>query len=436
MRKYSLFLILWMVLIPFIFSTLQWRRIEDLVSVEEPPTIPRLDPIATSPLIPEPPSSTEPLQVVYIGGYRKIERKLEKGGDYFALVGHMLASLQLSKYIRVVRSVLYDSVQMNTPVRFQELDETHHDAALFVVDWVALQRDCHVLDRILQLSSYNTQNHQLVLMDTSGSPSVRSCPTDAFMVKKSLVQNRHWGVEWVVPGQLQAEKVWRLQDGVVEDFVDALRKVSGQTNRTIPIVHYWSSATMDNDIPNLQYSFLRRSVSHQIKATHKRLAKSLQLEPWLDQVGIISETRESYEERDVVKETALTLSAAKIVVVAQNDEWEYVDDRLIEAMASGAMVMSDSMIAPLPELQNKTNIIFYDSLESLDRLISYYLKNEGKRLAIAHRGQDFALGRHRAWHAYEQLFFGKPLSRTDKGLAKNPGKPILLKDSRVKFVPQ
>jgi hypothetical protein len=44
---------------------------------------------------------------------------------------------------------------------------------------------------------------------------------------------------------------------------------------------------------------------------------------------------------------------SKIVVVAQADEWEDHDDRLMEAMTSGAMVLFDSLIAPPTVLKRK-----------------------------------------------------------------------------------
>jgi spore maturation protein CgeB len=100
--------------------------------------------------------------------------------------------------------------------------------------------------------------------------------------------------------------------------------------------------------------------------------------------------------------------------VSQSDEYEDHDDRLFEALASGALVLADEMVAPPVGLKNKTNIIFFNGTDVLDSLIRFYLKHSELRQKIARHGMEYALGRHRSWHVLEKLLFGKALTRTDK----------------------
>lgn len=95
----------------------------------------------------------------------------------------------------------------------------------------------------------------------------------------------------------------------------------------------------------------------------------------------------------------------KIVVVAQRDKWEG-HYRLMEALAGGALVMTDPM-HPLPYLlRDGVNVIVYSSLEELKKKILYYAQNEQKRLEIAARGHHVAMNHHRSWHVMERIIFG------------------------------
>jgi hypothetical protein len=99
----------------------------------------------------------------------------------------------------------------------------------------------------------------------------------------------------------------------------------------------------------------------------------------------------------------------KIVVVAQKDlhEEHY---RLMEAIASGAMVLSDVMLSIPKDFVDGESIVFYKNMDDLKSKIMYYLKHEEERLAIARRGWTLAMHRHRSWHRMEELVFGKILS--------------------------
>jgi spore maturation protein CgeB len=86
------------------------------------------------------------------------------------------------------------------------------------------------------------------------------------------------------------------------------------------------------------------------------------------------------------------------------------------------MVMTDPMVAPPRGLVNGTNVVVYDSPESLRRLILHYLERGGERRRIARSGQRLALGLHRPWHGLERVLFGRPLTRALDPFAPAPGR--------------
>jgi hypothetical protein len=117
------------------------------------------------------------------------------------------------------------------------------------------------------------------------------------------------------------------------------------------------------------------------------------------------------------------LIKAKAVVIAQRDEWEG-QNRLFEALASGAMVFADKALALPDGLKDKESIIIYDSAKSLEDSLLYYLspKLNKERLSIARKGWEVAMGRHRSWHRVEEVLYGKPLTQVDRPLEPAPSK--------------
>ena len=117
------------------------------------------------------------------------------------------------------------------------------------------------------------------------------------------------------------------------------------------------------------------------------------------------------------------LIKAKVVVVAQRDEWEG-HFRLFEALASGAMVFADKGLALPDGLKDKESIILYDSAKSLENLLLHYLspKQNKERLLIARKGWEVAIGRHRSWHRVEEVLYGKPLTQVDQPWDPAPSK--------------
>jgi Glycosyl transferases group 1 len=202
-------------------------------------------------------------------------------------------------------------------------------------------------------------------------------------------------------------------------------------NRPVDVSHYWMASTVSLVPYHYYYNRLRHMVSDQLHGTRKRsFPKDDSAAHWMELVGMDSavldvspsassdpaETDEALFDSAPSSIHAAWLASSKIVVVAQADEWEDHDDRLMEALASGALVLCDSMVAPVRGLIHKTNIVFFDNPKELDLFLIYYLdpKNEAKRKTIGRHGMEFALGRHRSWHVLEALLFGKALTKTDR----------------------
>mmetsp|Transcript_15705 Transcript_15705/g.18127 ORF Transcript_15705/g.18127 Transcript_15705/m.18127 type:complete len:89 (-) Transcript_15705:18-284(-) len=79
----------------------------------------------------------------------------------------------------------------------------------------------------------------------------------------------------------------------------------------------------------------------------------------------------------------------------------------MEALVSGALVMSDVMLSIPPDFVDGESIFFYtDTNIDLPNKIRYYLRNEEERLRIARNGWNLAMNRHQSWHPMEELLFG------------------------------
>jgi hypothetical protein len=108
------------------------------------------------------------------------------------------------------------------------------------------------------------------------------------------------------------------------------------------------------------------------------------------------------------------LMTSKIVVVAQRDVWED-HYRLMEALSSGTMVLSDDMLSLPRGLENGTSIVLFRDVNQMEGLIRYYLIHNEERVAVAKRGWQVAMNRHRSWHRLEELAFGCPLTGQGDG---------------------
>jgi Glycosyl transferases group 1 len=349
----------------------------------------------------------------------------------------ILDGLERSQYIQVVGITFVSRLAIKT---VQVHERNDQQPLIWVVDWGSMDRDCHVLDRILrqQQQQQRAQNdrNQLVLIDYSGSTRQTTCsnrqltiPKERIrLVKRNIVQNRHYDLTQhqmhlgeVIPNQglLPERPVLHAPMVLREVFVAGLQGIDSQPayrkTKSIDVAMFWDAGF------NTHYGFLRRDVSVAVQAMHGSLAGSSKSIQAL--VQLVGNDDDGMEVGNVQGDYVRQLISAKIVVCAGRDEWED-QYRLMESLASGALVMTDRMLT-LPEgLHNKTNILIFEDIPKLEQLIRYYLnpKNEEKRRNIAKNGWILAMSRHRSWHRMEELFFGRPLTLVDQPYEPSPTK--------------
>ena len=420
-------------------------------------------------------------------------------------------------------------------------DRSQSPPTVFIVDWSALDRDCHLLKRILsyiivesELPTSSSKHTFLLLLDASASSQTKMCyynhdgdsnsevilpqllsNTRMRLVKRSIITQRRFNYtqQWIesgsfIPNPITATPItpydtnhdsdapshvyqnhilhWsgyvtqsyvQLLDRVVNDFTKRSsrryktknrrrqrRRTTTETyynrhDRPIDVTHYWKSTNGGGNHEHPHYYYynrLRQTVQRQINQTRMAMTQSspdhsqtqdvtTESSRWVEYVGIDTKvefvpegdssadgtehrngddsiSNDNKEEKEVdttaVVQSSVhvaVLASSKIVVVTQSDEYEDHDTRLFEALASGAMVLCDTMMAPPLGLVHKTNIVFFHSTSKLDQYLQYYLdpRNELQRQEIARHGLEYALGRHRSWHGLEAVLFGKALTRTD-----------------------
>lgn len=386
------------------------------------------------------PHSNNPLPVILLGSSET--KDPEQGGG-------LLDGLERSRYIKVIHDK-HDWLEL------QQNAQTAKAVVVHLVDWAALDRDCHYLQQMYQ-DALQPASHRLVYFDTSASTRITVCTAvnalfhnQYRVVKQSIVTGRHWNARhaWVSTGQIMAQPtdgmpVLHAPHFLRESFVDVLlqavkatTKAKGATApkdllaqivtlpRKLDVVHVWRKGDASH------YGRLRRQVSliiQQLNGTELGSGQhSLRwmVRPRGDDDGV--------EKGIIQPEYVVSLLNSKIVVVAQRDEWE--DHlRLMESLASGALVLTDTMLATPHGLKNGTSILTYHDATSLRNLILYYAHpdHENERIAIAQRGWEIAMGRHRSWHRMEQVLFGAARSKVDKPLEEAP--PPRRQHSKVDF---
>lgn len=373
-----------------------------------------------SPVIPQSvyqPQSALPLPVVLLGSRNATEDEYH---------GSLLDGISRSRYLYVSTIALYDLGE-----RTWQSDTWQVPSAkvvlptVYIVDWAALERDCHALEHMMAETQVPS-NAFFVYFDYSSSARTKVCPCieDHFtkerirLAKRSLVQERYWNQsnDWVEIGEVPSNIGNTITGGPVlhaphalrEPFVDLVKRQVGTTpsakklvnrNRKTDVSFFWRKGD------NSHYSFLRRLVGYVVMDMGKKYR-------WL--VKILGD-EDAIEFNLAQPEYADQLLNSKIVVVAQRDEWED-HYRLFESMASGALVFTDVMVAAPRNLRNRTNVVIYDGPESLQKLLRYYLssKQAKTRLTIARRGYEYVMGKHRSWHRLEALLFGTQLTQPNQ----------------------
>jgi Glycosyl transferases group 1 len=399
------------------------------------------------------PETSRPLSIRWIGG---------TGSGTTSAV---LDGAQRSLYVSVISTCWYDSNpflseddRISIVSRPQEATAPNKksDVVVTVVDWATLGRDCHVLRKILSHpqcsvgsslsgSDEHRPNHvAFVYWDATNSPQAKTCLLDERMnamerpsnassihyVRRSSVQDRYWNAtaQWVARGRLRpgpSEQtknddsqgiVWHrsghpLREAFVKELLANVKRAKlprlpqKKRPRQVSVFH-----KPGNVVPS---AVLRNVVSEAVL----EVARNHSLTHRVDEA--VGSSRDAISDESVPRKYVKSLIMCQIVVVANHDEWEG-HWRLLESMASGAMVLSEVMVAPPQGLKNGTNVVLYDSVASLQRLLLHYAKHGEERRRIAERGQLLALGLHRSWHDFERVMFGQPRTQPLKPFADAP----------------
>jgi hypothetical protein len=244
--------------------------------------------------------------------------------------------------------------------------------------------------------------------------------------QRSLARGRHWDFDkkWVDVGfrvpLLHENALYQHSPLVLRtDTIEALRDVLLQRNlkltaplekleRRVDVVHFWPADW--SGVSNVS-SVLRTQVSRVVT----ELGKQENLNFFVGLKGDAVKTGR----RGVKLEYIEALLDSKIVVVTQRDNWED-HYRLFEAVMSGTLVLTDRMLGMPQGLVNGTSIIEFATEEDLKQKILYYLAHPDERVAIAGRGREVAMTRHRTWHRIEDVIFGQVMSECSPD---KPGSP-------------
>ena len=234
--------------------------------------------------------------------------------------------------------------------------------------------------------------------------------------KRSIVSGRKVdeNTAIVTPGRIHSfdDEVKHMPYAVRTDIVEEIGRILSDefnvTNypdeswnladleRPLDVSHFWPSDYTSH--PGGIGANLRFAVSRTID----RMKDEFNITAFVGLSGEAAENGRSFLQPAYVRD----LIRHKIVVVCQRD---YHEDhyRLMEALAGGALVLTDPMLSlPYGFLEGE-NIVFYHNMTDLQDKILYYLRNDTARLEIARKGWSEAMSRHRSWHLVEDLLFGE-----------------------------
>lgn len=335
----------------------------------------------------------------------------------------------------------WDGIMKSRFMRFETDPRVHHPQLVWIADLVLLSNKVRcfmpIIQRALAVRHQKGQPTKwpIHFLDWSDHPRLLRCPQveelmgkeNIFYHKRSLVVGRRWDetTNNIDLGKLIAFPDWanfsaapvqHIPMTVRTDFVTGLdqyvRNLSLPTQtgladipRPYDAVHFWPAVggKVDRGMkagPN--NSQLRDAVS---RALEELARVPHQLSTFAGLRGKANSQGRNGVDTNYIR----NMLQYKIVVVAQKDNWED-HFRLFEALCSGALVVHDQMLAPPKGLVDGESIVFYRNMTDLKIKILYYLKHDEKRLAIARRGRQVALQRHRSWHRMEEVVFGKVLS--------------------------
>ncbi|VEU45120.1 unnamed protein product [Pseudo-nitzschia multistriata] len=383
----------------------------------------------------------------------------------------LLSAVQRSKYTQL-KAVTFVRPSIETIDFFSRKPGL---PLLFLVDWGSMDRDCHRLQLTLENIREQEKNHSkrkrekeqpyFLLIDSSGSTRRTGCSylfvsnsddrrdsetaisyarandnSRIRLAKRSIVQNRfydrrnnkvHLGDvspnQWDGAPSDYSKPILHSPFALRESFVMSIQNITkgkrvsmNDSKRTVDVGFFWKSGDYSH------YGFYRRDIGKVVKTLHHSSINKEAGTRMENLVQISYTDEKGMEAGNVQYKYTMELLRCKIVVIAQRDEWED-HFRLMESLASGALVMTDRMVALPAGLEDKVNIVIYDNPKMLKDLIKYYTKpkNKNKRKRIALKGYNLVMGRHRSWHRLEELLFGRPLTNVDQPDAPAPKKGAL-----------
>ena len=355
---------------------------------------------------------------------------------------YLVDGIERSPFLKLVSLSRYHRKEFTTWTT-NKFDKDH--LVVWMADVESMERDCHVLEGIVKHVQQNSKEDlptALVLVDYSGSTERLHCPGIEKLVPKgrirltrrNIVRNRYWNPThaWVQVGELSFNDGDVVSGGPIlfsphllrDSFVFGLSMALWQANwtngqspadlkREQDVAHFWRKDDYSH------YTFLRSQVSTIVESLTGEKSNGRKIHTMVNVVGEMEEMEKNVSRIEYVQQ----LLGTKIVVLAQRDEWEG-HHHLLEALASGAMVISDKALAMPNGLHDRKSIVIYDSAHSLKDAIMYYLnpKNDEERTSIARRGWEIAMGQHRSWHRVEEIIFGKALTQVGMPFDMAPAK--------------
>jgi hypothetical protein len=262
--------------------------------------------------------------------------------------------------------------------------------------------------------------------------------TQIYRFKRSVVEGRQWRVSkyFIEPGRVLQYGNWRdhaaapvrhINYGVRTDMVEGLQQLSVERTshlkikqaptaerlalyqtRSTDVAHFWPLKRKETrKVVHGKGSRLRDAVSETLYTSFVQNDRSSAspLRVFLDLAGQAQQYGRNHAQAEYLSQ----LLDSKIVVVSQRDGWED-HYRLMEALASGALVMTDPMLAMPAGLKDGESVVVYTSLEDLVAKVRYYLEAVEERQRIALEGLKVSMT-HRSWNMMESIVFDNMLVR-------------------------
>ena len=250
-------------------------------------------------------------------------------------------------------------------------------------------------------------------------------PAHVLYFKRSIVAGRSWNFtnNWLHLGHpLPPTATMNLEQtplivrtDIVQSIAEYLAQQDGLDNhtslplrldnlpnrpRSVDVAHHWPPST-----EVAQFSNLRNRVSTWLIDKFGQTTYQVHC----DMIGQHDRVGRRHAQKGYVEAMVTT----KILVVAQRDTYED-HYRLWEALASGAMVVTDPMLTLPSTLQNGTHLLIYHSLEEMVAFVKHYLEHPDERLGVARAGYSVAMGRHRSWHRMEEIILGRVITSCEQ----------------------